>query len=187
MKNPKQASVIQRDNFALESIWNLSPDLHIIERQSDPAASGSHSVFGNLQVKLQVKRRPAFFIYNVSIPMALFAWMSLVSFALPVDDGGSRLSVSLTLVLTTAAYKFVVAQSIPAVSYLTHLDYFVLANSAVVVMLVFQNAIIARFGDQRSDDACFFFFAAMILFIQLYFLRWGEKLRLMQSEFTFLD
>ena len=54
-------------------------------------------------------------------------------------DVASRLSVSLTLVLTAAAYKFVVASMLPAISYFTLLDYYVLSCSLFLFLVVIEN------------------------------------------------
>ena len=49
----------------------------------------------------------------------LIVLLSFTSFAVSPDEPADRLSVTLTLLLTAVAFKFVVSQSLPTISYLT--------------------------------------------------------------------
>ena len=51
----------------------------------------------------------------------LIAALSFVTFAVDPDLVQNRLQLTFTLVLTTVAFKFVVNQSLPRISYLTYL------------------------------------------------------------------
>jgi hypothetical protein len=54
---------------------------------------------------------------------------------------GDRLSVTLTLLLTAVAYKFIVASSLPQVSYLTKLDIHVLLCFGFLVLIACENVV----------------------------------------------
>ena len=55
--------------------------------------------------------------------LVLFQLMILLlcftSFAVSADEPADRLSVTVTLLLTAVAFKYVVSQSLPTISYLT--------------------------------------------------------------------
>ena len=55
---------------------------------------------------IRVQRRPRYYVVNVALPIWIFTGLGLLQFAIdPIDDVGERLTVSLTMLLTTAAYK----------------------------------------------------------------------------------
>lgn len=66
---------------------------------------------------MQVERYDAFYMYNIIFPLFLIVMMSFGSLFFPAEELDSRLSVTLTLVLTSVAFKFVVADSLPKISY----------------------------------------------------------------------
>eukprot|EP00049_Salpingoeca_infusionum_P002759 m.59464 g.59464 ORF g.59464 m.59464 type:complete len:392 (+) comp11772_c0_seq2:77-1252(+) len=55
-----------------------------------------------------------------------------------------RMSVTLTLLLTLVAVKFVAAADIPNVSYVTWLDFYILVAFSVLILVGIQNVIAAR-------------------------------------------
>ena len=52
-------------------------------------------------MSLAVVRKPGYYILNVLLPVQLLCLLSLGAFLVPVHDVADRLSVSLTMVLTT--------------------------------------------------------------------------------------
>lgn len=66
----------------------------------------------------------------------LIDMLSFCSFSVDVSEPSDRLSVTLTLLLTAVAFKFVVSQSLPTISYLT-----LLVSQCFTVSAVMQNGI----------------------------------------------
>eukprot|EP00290_Baffinella_frigidus_P040166 CAMPEP_0180309748 /NCGR_PEP_ID=MMETSP0988-20121125/29286_1 /TAXON_ID=697907 /ORGANISM="non described non described, Strain CCMP2293" /LENGTH=199 /DNA_ID=CAMNT_0022293591 /DNA_START=27 /DNA_END=627 /DNA_ORIENTATION=+ len=100
-------------------------------------------------------RQTGYYWTNVAVPMAVLTCMSTMSAAvepngerLPTAD---RLSVSLTLLLTAVAYKFVVASSLPTVSYWTMLDKYVLLCFCFILSFSLENVIYPGLLVDRSD------------------------------------
>jgi hypothetical protein len=79
-------------------------------------------------IKLQVKRNSDFYLQNVVAMMTGLTLLGVISFAIDVSDIGSRISTILTLILTAVAFKFVLSNIIPKVSYNTLIDYFMLVQ-----------------------------------------------------------
>lgn len=102
---------------------------------------------------------------------------------------GDRLSVTLTLILTAVAYKFVVAASLPQVSYLTILDMHVLVCFVFLVANASENVIypVLVYSDRASSDMEKYFvvayFALFALFHILYFGAVHIKLRARNAFF----
>ncbi len=98
---------------------------------------------------MPIERIPDYFITNVVIPLFIIVGLAFVSFALPLTQLNDRLSVILTMVLTSVAFKYVVAGYLPKVSYLTLLDKYVLISFVVLGITAVQNAIVFR---KSMDD-----------------------------------
>lgn len=113
--------------------------------------------FPALSCAVTVRRRPGFFLTNVTVPMGLFSLLSLMQFQLPTEDVTDRLSISLTLLLTAAAYKFATSSLVPAISYMTFLDDYVVRNCGILAVATIAggavnllNILDTPFGADRS-------------------------------------
>ena len=51
----------------------------------------------------------------------------LVSFVVPIDELANRCSITLTLLLAMVAFKYVVSEKLPNISYATIIDWYVLS------------------------------------------------------------
>jgi hypothetical protein len=93
---------------------------------SDPSESTAGMIYPRCIFTVYLWRKTGYYISNVILPICILTLLSPLSCFLN-DDGTSlgtadRLGITLTLLLTAVAYKFVVASSLPTVSYLTLLD-----------------------------------------------------------------
>ena len=91
---------------------------------SDPSESAAGFVYPRCAFVTTLARRPGYYLTNIVLPMAAITFLTAISAGAVEADGsrlgtGDRLSVSLTLMLTAVAYKFIVASSLPQISYLT--------------------------------------------------------------------
>ena len=122
-------------NFSLKNVWRLEPNI-------DATITTHHAMAGRsypcLFLTAHVHRKPGFYVVNVVAPMGLFALMTMLRFR--IDFMPSRLGFCMTLLLTSVAYKFVAASSLPAISYLTLLDKFVVSCSVIILISIFEHA-----------------------------------------------
>ena len=65
--------------------------------------------------------------------MMTFGLLSFAQYSVTRDEPADRLSITLTLVLTAASYKFATTSMTPAISYITLLDRYVFFNSLMIV------------------------------------------------------
>lgn len=103
--------------------------------------------------RTRVRRLPFYYITNLVFPLFLLVSLTGTAFAVPYEDAADRLSVSLTLLLTVVAYKFVVASTLPAVAYLTWLDKYSLAALCVLSLVVAENALASVLGEAFDTAA----------------------------------
>ena len=109
------AGGIQRENFALSNVWTLEDNVAVSPKPIDMQHTIGLSYPG-LRFAVHVQRKSAYYVINVVCPTGLFALLCGCQAWIPRRDVADRLSVSLTLLLTATAYKFVTASMLPAVA-----------------------------------------------------------------------
>lgn len=85
-------------------------------------------------------RKQGFYIWKVLIPLSLIVLMSGAVFWIDASNSSSQISVGYTAILTLVAYRFVIGNMVPEISYLTRLDRFMLGAS-VLVFFVLAEAV----------------------------------------------
>jgi len=101
---------------------------------------GGREIAG-LEGVFEARRHLGFYIGKAFVSVAIIVFMSWVVFWLDPVHLGPRLSVSVTSMLTLVAYRFLLGQSLPPVSYLTRLDYFLLGATILVFVSLIQVAL----------------------------------------------
>lgn len=110
------------------------------------------NVYAAVRACVVVERRPGYFISNVALPSWIATTLSALSFAVPREDLADRLSITLTMLLTAAAYKIIVSSSLPPIASLTLLDTYVLGCTAFTVLAAVQNVVGALLGDAPGAE-----------------------------------
>jgi hypothetical protein len=136
-------------------------------------------VFPMLQCSLFVRRRHGYIIHNIAYPMGSFAFMAGFQFCVPAAATADRLSVSLTLVLTAAAYKTHISTMTPHIAYSTLIDQYVSLCTAFIAIMATEAATIGRLSaDSRLepatltkvDEVCLYVSISLFVLIHVWFL-----------------
>jgi len=138
VSNAWKLGTIDLDGFTMAALYNLRPTLLIYTHM---VGSEADRLFPTISMTALVHRRALFFTINAGVPFALFSLLSVLQFAaMPVRDGekdwGSinhRAQLSLMMVLTVSAYKMAVGGKLPALSYFTLMDKYMLLSGAYVI------------------------------------------------------
>ena len=109
---------------------------------------GSRQVAG-LVGRFSGTRELGYYIGKAFISVAIIVFMSWVVFWISPENIGPRLSVAVTSMLTLIAYRFLLGQSLPPVSYLTRLDYFLLGCTFLVFAALVE---VTATGSMASSD-----------------------------------
>ena len=113
-------------SFALADEWELGDKLVLEHEIYQPTNERSYPV---VCTEACLRRKPAFYLLNICVPMAIFGIISFGQYALEIETYvADRLNFSLVTVLTAAAYKLATGQLVPHVSYVTALDIYVLGT-----------------------------------------------------------
>ena len=102
---------------------------------------------------IRVGRKSGYYIQNVVLLMASLAVLGMMAFFCAIDDIGSRTSISLTLLLTLVAFKFVLASQLPVISYNTLLDYYVMFATYTLVTMTVAAIIPFCITEFLTDDS----------------------------------
>ena len=154
---------LQPDGFALVETEYRCGEVVLLGTES--GTEGRR--FPRLNISVMVTRRPAYALVNVALPLGIVASLAGLQFLVPVDEVPDRLSISLSLLLTTAAYKFAVSTMVPAISYLTLLDKYVLGSSCFIVLIILESAIVGRIAavaEQRQSAEDIEFVLVVLLY-----------------------
>jgi len=95
-------------------------------------------------------RHLGFYVGKAFVSVAIIVFMSWVVFWISPEHVGPRLSVAVTSMLTLVAYRFLLGQGLPPVSYLTRLDYFLLGSTILVFVALIQVALTSAMNEERN-------------------------------------
>ncbi|GFR96706.1 cys-loop ligand-gated ion channel-like isoform X4 [Elysia marginata] len=100
-------------------------------------------------------------------PRAIISALSFTTFAVPRTLPQNRIQLSFILILACVTFKFAASQSVPKISYLTHLDRYILGSMIFLFFVAIWHGIVTRFEDHETDNLDFY---AYITFIVVYVL-----------------
>ena len=135
--SPKQLKLV-RDTKKISGIAKeLSiPDWAVITYEVTP---GYYKPIPSVEAKktaisftFEAKRYSGYYILNIILPLILIVFMSWIVFWIDPKESGTQVAVSITSMLTLIAFRFTIRESLPAVPYLTLLDYLVLGATLLV-------------------------------------------------------
>ena len=179
--NTHLPSIFLIDAFPLKQVWDVVYDKHIHVKvsASDPSLSSTRTQYHHINFGMMVRRKSGYFVTNVFLPMISIYFLTVLSIGAVEEDGtklgtADRLSITLTLLLTAVAYKFVVASMLPPVSYLTYLDTYVLICLGMMLGTAIENVVypwLASHGSSSSIDesVVVWMYVAALLLMNLVF------------------
>ncbi|XP_062578548.1 cys-loop ligand-gated ion channel-like [Saccostrea cucullata] len=170
----EEISSVQIDSFAKEQEWTLHECVSITPKVTTKAYTNPGYKNPGVVVGCFAGRRAGFFIWNVMLIMTLISSLSLATFSVDRALPQNRLQLSFTLVLTGVAFKFVANQSIPKISYLTHLDRYILGSMIFLYLICMWHAFVTLIGDKatskEADKDAFIVFASCFVCLQILFI-----------------
>lgn len=137
----KYRSFVNTTGFVQNREYNLERELHFENSTSSRYESSSRVIYPKLDIQLLIVRSHFFWFINVAIPLYIFVSISLTSFIFDTQELADRLTINLTVLLTTVAYKYIIAEKLPDINYLTVLDVYLLACLFVEYLLIIYNVL----------------------------------------------
>jgi len=84
--------------------------------------------------QFEAKRYIAYYLWQVVLPLTVVVVMSLTGFWVQRGQVAVRIGVATSSILTLIAYRFVLANLLPRLPYMTRLDYFTVGSTLLVLV-----------------------------------------------------
>jgi hypothetical protein len=95
--------------------------------------------------EFEAHRLVNFYIIKVLVPLILIVFMSLIVLFIDPTQMGPRFSIAITAILTLIAYRFLLGNLLPKISYLTYMDYFLFGSMFLVFGVLVETSTVARY------------------------------------------
>ncbi|GFR96710.1 cys-loop ligand-gated ion channel-like isoform X4 [Elysia marginata] len=106
-----------------------------------------------------------------SEPRALISSLSFATFAIHRTRTWNRVQLSFILILACVTFKFAALQSVPKISYLTHLDRYILCTMLYLFCVAVWHASLSRFDRSESGTMDLYAYTTFIgVYISLHIL-----------------
>jgi Neurotransmitter-gated ion-channel ligand binding domain len=105
------------------SQWDLEGVTASTQR---PQIGGTTERIPEIEFRLELKRRSAFYIWRIGLPLLVIVLVSYCALWITTSDHFAQITVALSAILTSIAFLFVISASLPPIPYLTYLDGFYL-------------------------------------------------------------
>jgi len=108
--------------FVQASEYSLSKRLQIMPSFTPRSESASSHKYSALKVSMRVERRAGYWVFNVLQPLFIVTTSMFASYAFSPDEFSDRCSITLTTLLAMVAFKYVISEKLPNISYATLID-----------------------------------------------------------------
>jgi nitric oxide reductase large subunit len=101
---------------------------------------------------LKAERLRGYYWIKVIAPLVLIVAMSWAVFWIDPKDTGTKISITITAMLTLIAFRFAIGTNLPAISYLTRMDVLILLSTILVyasLVAVLTTAAYSRKGNHE--------------------------------------
>ncbi len=141
-------SVLRNEQLSI-SDWTIAePELVAKEYRATPQAGPLQGV----ALVVEAKRRRGYYVIQVLIPLVAIVSMAWTVFWIDPSVVPTRIGVVVSTMLTLIAYRFMLGNLVPRLSYLTRLDYFMLGTTSIVVLTLFVMAGASYLRSQGQEE-----------------------------------
>ena len=102
---------------------------------------------------LPVSRKSLYYTRSVVIPIFLLTCASFIAFFMETSQLSDRCGITLTMLLTTVAYKLVIDDKIPKLAYSTTLDFYIDGSFFTILAVCLENVIAFKCPEVENNVA----------------------------------
>lgn len=110
---------------------------------------------GEFSITIKAERDPKFYFFNFYFVIYLIVLSNGALVSVDPELSGDRHAITITLLLTLVAFKFVLIEGTPKVGYLTYMDKYVLMSYIYTMAAVVENIVISPFVFCLFDEYVF--------------------------------
>ena len=173
VKDPDEDDNIRIDYFYPKQEWDPKPYVIAGKKEPKQKEGASSNRYPEYEIRTNVMRQYKFYVYNIFLVMGLITALTFGSFTVEADLPGDRIQISLTLLLTSVAFKYYAQQFVPTVSYFTLLDKYILSCMVFQFIITLHNIVGGLITDSKAlvifEWICFGIALSTFLSINLYF------------------
>ena len=107
--------------------------------------------FDSLKATFTLKRRTTYFIFQHFIPSAFLVFLSWLSFWIDRHAVPARVSLVITCILSTMFLFGSVNNSLPRISYLKAVDYYLISSLTFIVCCMVEYVCVLNFTDKAAS------------------------------------
>ena len=111
----------------------------------------SEGSFDSLKATFTLKRRTTYFIFQHFIPSAFLVFLSWLSFWIDRHAVPARVSLVITCILSTMFLFGSVNNSLPRISYLKAVDYYLISSLTFIVCCMVEYVCVLNFTDKAAS------------------------------------
>ncbi len=101
--------------------------------------------------EFKAERLVGFYFIKVLVPLIMIVFISLIVLFIDPSHIGPKFSIAITAILTLIAYRFLLGNLLPKISYLTDMDYFLFGSMFLVFAVLVETSIVARFVGREQE------------------------------------
>lgn len=173
-EDDREISSVHIETFAKKQEWKIYEFVHFTPKVLTQEYANNKFKKPGMYVFCSAARKPGFFMWNVIVLMCIISSLALATFAVARSKIENRLQLSIMLVLVTVTFKFVTNQVIPKISYMTHLDRYIIGSTIFLYLIAMWHVgseTLVTDDDLLStlDQYAFYGFCGLFGLIQIIF------------------
>ena len=129
-----------------------------------------NSSFSNFYLEIDVTRHAGFYLWKVIFPILIVVIISFSVFWMAGNILADRMFVSMTGLLTSVAYQFIISESLPRLSYITLMDIILSFSYCLMAIMILLNVYINHLHTENFDKSLRINAMSRWIFPLLYFL-----------------
>ncbi|MHC4116069.1 MAG: hypothetical protein ACYSWO_01045 [Planctomycetota bacterium] len=149
---PKLPSIVGgtiAEGFSLPD-WQV---LRFVAEERPLRIAGTDVQASGFALSFTARRYVSYYFWQVIAPLVMIVMMSWAAFWIDPSESGAQLGLAASSMLTLIAYRFVIANHLPKLPYMTRMDYFSLI-STMMVFLALVEVIITSLLAHSKRTAC---------------------------------
>jgi len=126
------------------SDWQMTAEVVI------PGVEGAQDT--GVAMVLEAERLRGYYWIKVIAPLILIVAMSWAVNWIDPKDIGTKISITITAMLTLIAYRFAIGAALPQISYLTRMDFFILFSTILIYASLITVVTTAAFSNMGKPE-----------------------------------
>ena len=133
--------------------WEFSRDSfeQKIETGIKPYGAEFSPLFSRALFSINIERHWGFYFWRIILPLLIIITASWAVFWMRPNELGDRLSISFTALLTIVAFNFIVADTLPKISYLSLLDVLITITYLWIGFSIILSVVIYKLNENKQS------------------------------------